>query len=191
MQRLDFELNGGVTSTTIKVKDADGVEQDQEVRKQNIIKGRVVINERDITIEREGDCFPAHVVAELVNGELVIAGELAVPEGERPPAQLSVGAPLPRLEIPPPPFETETDRAARERRNAEIRANNPVPDAPPPAGETEAERLAREKSEREAAYAGAQDREARAAAERAADKADAKAEEKAEEREAERAKRKR
>lgn len=113
MQRLDFELNGGVTSTTIKVKDADGKEQDQEVRKQNIIKGRVVIGERDITIEREGDAFPAHVVAELVDGELVIAGKPAVPEGERPPAQLSVGAPLPKAD------ETDAEKLAREKTEAE------------------------------------------------------------------------
>jgi hypothetical protein len=151
MQRLDFELNGGITSET--VADARGVER--EVRRQNIIKGRVIVTERDIVVEVQSAdpvSHPAMVVASIVDGDLVVSG-----------------TPLATVD---PAEQAETDRKAREALLSAPRETRPptvpssaavpvifgVPSIPP--DESDAERLAREKNERELAVERASETDA-------------------------------
>jgi hypothetical protein len=149
MQRLDFELSGGVTAEL--VTDAKGV--DSTIRRQNIIKGRVVVTERNIVVEVQGADpvkNPPMVVASIVDGQLVVSGTpvvtldpaaqaetdrlarealLNAPRETRPPTVPTSAAVPVVYGIPAiPPNESDAERLARQKTEAEIRAT-PVTDA--------------------------------------------------------------
>ena len=141
MQALDFELNGGVTSST--VVDKNGGEQ--VVRKQNTVRGRVIVRERDIVIEVQSTNpvdHPPLVVAELVEGELRVTGNPLQPDADRPPAQMA-GTPTTKDATRTwdgQTFEPTTELEAGQR--------DGTLDRIPATGETEEQRLNREVTER-------------------------------------------
>jgi hypothetical protein len=160
MQRLDFELNGGVVTETVK----NARDEDVIVKRQNVVRGRVIIGERDIVIEVESTdpVNPARVVGSFVDNAFVVAGEpvptvdpadkaevdrlarealLQAPRETRSPTPfVSVPAASPVFGAPTVPAnETEDERRVRLAREA---------------NETPAERQARERNEREIAAAG-------------------------------------
>jgi hypothetical protein len=97
MQRLDFELDGGVVSET--VKNAKG--EDVETRRHVSVKGRVVVGERDIAVEVDGKGCVA-----LVTLQEMLDAPAAEPE---------------IVPVPPPVAvdETDAERLAREKNERE------------------------------------------------------------------------
>jgi hypothetical protein len=140
MQRLDFDFDGGAETKTIPSRTEGG--EPTEFRQRVRVRGRVVVNETDITIEVDGK-GPVQVVTlqELIDAPAL--DPVRVPEGN----VTIVG-------------ETATERHEREIRERELREAGLV--TPEHIEGTKAEALAAEKTAHEAAARkAAAEREAR------------------------------
>lgn len=93
MQRYDFSIDAGVTSTV----SPSGI----TVKKHNVVRGRVIIDDRCILIELDGK--DPVVVAALQGTELVIGPDKPASEA------------APEIAPVPPPELTDAERRADEK----------------------------------------------------------------------------